>query len=56
MRVQLHGRAVSRSAGYQEGGTCQSFFAVVRVTMPTKVAALPYLDLVGSNQNGGSRD
>ena len=26
--------------------TCRSFFAVVRVTMPTKVAALLYLDLV----------
>src|SRR3954447_5443062 len=35
--------------------TFRGFCGVVRVTVPTKVAACPFLDLVASVRNGGSR-
>ena len=55
MLVDLDGRSISRSAPYQEGDTFRSFVGVVRATVPTKVAPLPYLDLVAAVRNGGSR-
>ena len=39
----------------RRGATFRSFVGVVQATAPTKVATVPYLDLVASVRNGGSR-
>ena len=48
--VKLDGEAVSRNTAYQEDEIVRSFCGVVWATVPTKVDALPYLDLVAPSQ------